>query len=93
MDKREAQQVLDEFAAALRSRFTYQDWQKLIGESEVVETAGESGVTYQIEWNVFWDSRPGGDIRVLLSIDDGSLASSIVPLTTSFLVSPTGKIH
>lgn len=92
MDKREAQQLLDEFAAALWSRFTYQDWQKLIGESEVVETAGESGVEYQIEWTVFWDDRPGGDIRVLLSIDDGSLASSIVPLTTSLLISPAEKI-
>ncbi len=88
MDKREARQILEEFAAALQSRFTYRDWQKLIGESEVVEIAGGSGVDYQIEWTVFWDDKSGGDIMVILSIDDGTLAGSIVPLSTSFLVSP-----
>ncbi|MCL4502142.1 MAG: hypothetical protein M1438_09825 [Deltaproteobacteria bacterium] len=52
----------------------------------MVETAGDSGAVYQIEWQVFWDAQPGGDIRVLVSIDDGSLARSIIPLSTSFLV-------
>jgi hypothetical protein len=92
MDKKEAQQLLDEFAAALRSRFTHQDWQKLIGEVEVVETAGESGVAYQIEWTVFWDAQPGGAIMVILSIDDGSLVGSIFPLSTSLLISPAAKV-
>ncbi len=92
MNKQEAQKLLDEFAAALKSRFTYQDWQKLIGESEVVEIAGESGVEYQIEWTVFWDAKKGGDIMVILSIDDGSLITSLMPLTTSFLITPEGKI-
>jgi hypothetical protein len=90
MDKREAQNLLDEFIAGLKSR-TYQDWQGLIGESAVVEKQGKSGVTYQIEWDAFWDSQPGGAIRVMVSIDDGSLARFIVPLTTSFLVSAAGK--
>ncbi len=89
MDKREAQQLLNEFAAGLQAK-SYQDWQALIGESAVVERKGPSGVTYQIEWDVFWDSQPGGDIRVMVSIDDGSLARFIVPMTTSFLVSPEG---
>jgi hypothetical protein len=91
MDKSEAQQLLDEFAAAMQSRFTYQDWQKLIGEAEVVEISGESGVDYQIEWTVFWDDKSGGDIMVILSIDDGTLAGSIMPLSTSFLVSPESQ--
>lgn len=95
MDKREAQELLDEFVAGLKSR-TYQEWQGLIGEEVIVEKQGPSGVTYQIEFEAFWDSpkvKAGGDIRVMASIDDGSLARFIVPLTTSFLVSPTGKIH
>jgi len=92
MDKREAQNLLDEFIAGLKSR-TYQDWQGLIGESAVVEKKGPSGVTYQIEWNVFWDSKPGGDIRVMVSIDDGSLARFIVPLTTSLLISLQSKSY
>ena len=91
MDKREAQRLLDLFVAALQS-WSYQDWQKLIGETTVVERKGPSGVMYQIEWNAFWDSKPGGDIVVVVSIDDGSLARFISPLTTSFLISPDGKI-
>jgi hypothetical protein len=91
MDKREAQQLLDDFVTALWSRFTYRDWQALIGESEVVEKHGPSGVTYQIEWTAFWDSQPGGAIRILVSIDDGSLARFVVPLTTGLLISPEGQ--
>ncbi len=85
MDKQEAQQLLDEFIAGLQSR-TYQEWQGLIGEDAVVEKQGPSGVTYQIEWNAFWDSQAGGDIRIIVSIDDGSLARFIVPLTTGLLI-------
>jgi len=86
MNKKEAQNLLDEFTGDLQSR-SYQEWQKLIGASAVVEKQGPSGVTYQIEWNAFWDSQAGGDIRVMVSIDDGSVARFIIPLTTSFLVS------
>jgi hypothetical protein len=90
MDKQEAQYLLDLFVAALKS-WSYQDWQGLVGESTVVEKQGSSGVTYQIEWNAFWDSQPGGDIMVIVSIDDGSLARFIVPLSASYLISPAGK--
>ena len=92
MDKREARQLLEEFVAELKSQ-SYQEWQILIGEEAVVERNGPSGVTYQIEWNAFWDSQAGGDIRVMVSIDDGSLARFIVPLTTSFLISPEGTLR
>jgi len=91
MDKREARQLLEEFVAELKSR-SYQEWQILIGEEAVVERNGPSGVTYQIEWNAFWDARAGGDIRVMVSIDDGSLARFIVPLTTSFLITSEGAL-
>ncbi len=92
MDKREAQALMNQFIAGLQSR-SYQEWQGLIGESAVVEQPGPSGVTYQLEWNAFWDSQAGGDIRVMVSIDDGSLARFIIPLTSSFLVSPPGEIR
>jgi hypothetical protein len=91
MDKREAQDLLQEYLLDLKSR-SYQEWKTLIGESAHVEKKGPSGATYQIEWNAFWDSQAGGDIRVLVSIDDGSLARFIVPLTTSLLISPEGKL-
>ena len=87
MNKKEAQHLLDGFAATMKSK-SYHEWQGLIGESAVVEKKGPSGITYQIEWNAFWDSQTGGDIRVMISIDDGGLARFIVPLTTSLLISP-----
>ena len=87
MDKKEAHQLLEEFVIGLKSR-SYQEWQGLMGEEAVVERNGPSGVTYQIEWNAFWDSQAGGDIRVIVSIDDGSLTRFMVPLTTSLLISP-----
>jgi hypothetical protein len=91
MNKREAQYLLDLFVAALKS-WSYQDWQGLIDETTVVERKGPSGVDYQIEWIAFWDSQAGGGIMVIVSIDDGSLARFISPITTSFLISPDGKI-
>jgi len=62
MDKKEAQKLLDEFARDLQS-LSYSKWQKLIGESQVLEKQGPSGVTYQLEWLAFWDSQAGGEIR------------------------------
>ncbi|MEW6660447.1 MAG: hypothetical protein AB1424_17515 [Thermodesulfobacteriota bacterium] len=91
MDKKEAQELLDEFARDLQS-LSYPKWQKLIGESQLLERQGPSGVTYQIEWTAFWDSQAGGDIRVIVSIDDGSLARFMVPISTSFLISPGDRI-
>jgi hypothetical protein len=90
MDKREAQDILQEYLIGLQAK-SYQEWQSLIGESAVVEKRGPSGITYQIEWNAFWDSQAGGDIRVIVSIDDGSLSRFMVPLATSLLISPEGK--
>ena len=91
MDKREARQLLEEFVTGLKSR-SYQEWQGLIGEPAVVEKQGPSGVAYQIEWEAFWDSLAGGDIRVMVSIDDGSLARSIFPITTSLLIPPEDNL-
>ena len=93
LDKKEAQQLLDGFVAGLKSK-TYQAWPGLLGEEVVVERQGPSGVTYQIEFEAFWDSpevKAGGEVMV--SIDDGSLARFIVPLTTNFLVSPTLEVQ
>jgi len=83
---------LEEFVAGLRSR-SYHEWQGLVGEQDVSEREGSSGVMYQIEWEACWDSLAGGDIRVMVSIDDGSLARFIVPLTTSLLISPEDRLR
>ena len=40
--------------------------------AEVSNVVGQSGVNYQIEINMFWDSKPDGDLRIMASFDDGA---------------------
>lgn len=48
---------------------------------------GDSGTDYQIEIEVMWDGKGGGDLRVLGSIDDGGVRA-FCPLCDSFIVTP-----
>jgi hypothetical protein len=50
---------------------------------------GQDGAHYQIEIEVFWDNRRGGDIRVLGSVNDGH-SSAAAPLTEGFVITPAG---
>jgi hypothetical protein len=59
----------------------------LIGEEFHFEKQGPSGVEYQIEILILWDSTPNGVIRVLGFIDDGGWRA-FVPLTDSILKCP-----
>jgi len=90
MDKQEAQAVLTEHLAQYRAR-SYADLAALIGQSGCVEIKGASGVPYQVEVNVAWDDKPGGDVRVLASIDDGGFRSAFRPLTGDFIKAPDGS--
>ena len=47
--------------------------------------------THTIE--VFWDSPhdPGGDLRVIASIDDGRFLSALSPLSAGFMMDPDGE--
>ena len=58
-----------------------------MGGPIVLEARGRSGTDYQIEIEVFWDDKEGGDLRVLGSIDDGG-ARAFCPLCDSFIVTP-----
>jgi hypothetical protein len=42
-----------------------------IGETDRLEVSGSSETQYQVTIQVFWDSKPHGDLRVVGSIDDG----------------------
>lgn len=59
-----------------------------IGEPRIVEQRGATGTLYQLEFDIFWDSHPGSDIRVLASIDDGGW-SAWVPMSYDFIVAST----
>jgi hypothetical protein len=89
LDKAEAQKILDAEAAALRSR-PYEELRALIKESEHKEVTSPSGKWYQIESLAVWDGKPEGDLRIMVSIDDGGLRA-IVPMTRNVLVAPDGS--
>lgn len=89
MDKIEAQAILSAEIARLKT-MSYPELQTMISAPWVFERIGESGTVYQIEVEAFWDQpgQAGGDLRVLASIDDGRILTSIVPLCEDFIVSP-----
>jgi len=85
MDKNEARSILQELLDDLKSR-AREDLLELIANPICVEKKGPSGAIYQIECEALWDAEPGGDLRVMASIDDGGFLSALKPLTADFLV-------
>jgi hypothetical protein len=90
MDAVEARAVLAEALTRYRSR-SYEELAGRIGEIDASEVIGPTGIAYQIEIEVRWDDRPGGDVLVLGGIDDGGWRSSFSPLNDSFIVAPDGS--
>jgi hypothetical protein len=73
-------------------RCSYHDLILRMGHPETVPATGEDGKTYQLEVQVFWDSKKGGDIRVIVSGDDSTFPSVMFPLADSFTMAPDGSI-
>jgi hypothetical protein len=90
MDSMEALDLLDRELATFREESHADLAQRIAGGSLAYERSGPSGTTYQIEIQFLWDARPGGDIRVMASIDDGGWRA-VVPLTRSFIKRPDGS--
>jgi len=92
MNKSEAQNILDKELSHFRDK-SYEELQNLMGSPKVIERTGASGVPYIIEIEVFWDNpkKTGGDLRVIGSIDDGKLRSSVRPLSSDFIMDPDGN--
>ena len=63
----------------------------LIGRPDTNSAVGEDGNAYQLETQVFWDSKKDGDIRVMVSADDGGI-SAFKPLTHGFIMTPDGSV-
>ena len=89
MDKQEARSLLTEQLGTHRAR-PYADLMAMIGEVECIEITGPTGQYYQIEFNVFWDNKPGGNIRVAAAIDDGTFRAAFSPLCDDFIKAPDG---
>ena len=90
MNNDEAKSLLANELHALAGR-SFSELVALIGHDEVKVVIGESEVNYQMELNVFWDSKPGKDLRIMGSIDDGGWRA-FLPLTDSLIMKPDGKL-
>ena len=92
MDKAEACAVGESVLADLRRESYDTLVQRLLDKVETHELLGESGVSYQIEVQAFWDSgkRNPGNLRVLVNIDDGGWRA-FKPLCTDFIIAPDGS--
>ncbi len=90
MNTDEALQVLEGELAGYRDQ-PYAELARRVQSGPVVrECQGRSGASYQMEVECDWDDRPGGNIRVMASIDDGGWRA-FVPLTRSFIKSADGS--
>lgn len=99
MDKTEMGKVLSEHLAGYRSR-SYDELVALVRAKHVdtMQVMGPAGTEYQLEFSFFWDGKPGGDVRVIGSIDESPhrpifrwLPIYASAVTDSFIMSPEGK--
>ena len=89
MDHQIAYAVIDEWLRELKQR-PYRDLIAFIGNPQTKEVMGEDGKKCQLEAQVFWDSKKGGDVRVMVSGDDGGWRA-FKPLTSDFVMAPDGS--
>ena len=81
--------LIDEELGRLRN-LSYAELLKLLDKPSTVNVQGPDGKRYQIERQAFWDSKKGGNIRVMVSADDGGW-SAFKPLSGAFIISPDGS--
>lgn len=89
MDEAEAKIILNGSLERYRIR-PYADLLKLLNRPEHFEVTDQSGKSYQVEVEVFWDAEADGSLRVMGCIDDGGWRA-LAPLTDSFIVDPARK--
>jgi len=89
MDTKIARQVLGQEIGILRTRSYDSLRDELLERPSAKEIVGPDGRKYQLEMQAFWDDKPGGNLRVIVSIDDGGWRA-FFPLNDSFIISPTG---
>jgi hypothetical protein len=83
MNREEAVQIADEWLAKFRSE-PYAVLVARIDRDRLGEEITRGNTWYQLKLLCVWDSDPGGDVRVIASIDDGGFRS-FVPLCRDFI--------
>jgi hypothetical protein len=69
----------------------YETLAGLIGRVHTRSQRGSDGRDYDIEIEAEWDDQPGGAVRVVGAIDDGSFRE-FLPISAEFIVSPDGSL-
>jgi hypothetical protein len=87
MNKTQAIQIVETELELFRAK-SYSELVLLVdSEPTVGQKLGSSGKEYQFEIIVYWDDKPGGNVRVIGHVDDGGWRAYF-PLTTSFIKAP-----
>ena len=91
MQKQQYLELLEPIVAEYRQK-PYAFWRRQIGgEPIVMEVTAGDGRACQVEIDALWDqSKPEGNIRVLVMIDDGRWRT-FFPVSTDFVVAPDGS--
>jgi hypothetical protein len=89
VNKHDAHELLSRRIAELRP-LPYRDLLSLLGNPQLTEAIGPSGALYAIEAETLWDDRPAGNLRVIVSIDDGGW-SAFSPMTSDFIKGPDDR--
>jgi hypothetical protein len=89
MSREVASIVISDKLKALR-RLSYEELVSRMKQPPFTEFVdGPDGERYQIEVQVFWDSKKGGDVRVIAAVDGGGV-SAWKPMSGDFILSPQG---
>ena len=83
MDKTEARGLASERLAELR-KLSWSELSRFVDEPEHVDVTGPSGATYQLETLAVWETKPDGDLVVIVAVDDGGWRA-FSPLSESFV--------
>ncbi|HET6279804.1 MAG TPA: hypothetical protein VFH73_02515 [Polyangia bacterium] len=90
MDELEAKRLLEKQLAPYRAR-SYSELARQVGANYAFETVAPSGIEYNVEITVMWDSpRDKVNVRVLGAVHDGRWPRWFHPLSDSFILAPDG---
>ena len=91
MDHEEALALLNAKLDDYR-KLSYDQLAARVGMRESPEVVGASGAQYQMEIQIIWDNKPGGDVRVMAAIDDGGWRA-FLPLSADFIMTLDGEVE
>ena len=90
MNEQAAQTLINDELRRLEA-LQYKELVARIGNVETKEVVGDDGKIYQLEIQVFWGSKQGEDVRVIVSADDGAWRA-FKPLADSIIVRSDGSL-